>query len=64
MSILPQSDMKRNEEMKGKRRKTEVGGQEAREWGSTEELDQFGFTETKAGEKEGVPYALGFSFLL
>lgn len=51
--------MKRNEEMKGKRRKTEVGGQEAREWGSTAELDQFSFTETKAGEKEGVPICFG-----
>lgn len=63
MSILFQSHMKRSEEMKGKKRKTEVGGQEAGEWESTEKLDQFSFTETKAREREGVPYASGFSFL-
>lgn len=49
--------------MEEKKRKT--GGQGSRRAKNFRgELTKFGFTKTKARERQGIPYALGFTVLL
>ena len=49
--------------MEEKKRKT--GGQGSRRAKNFRgELAKFGFTKTKARERQGIPYALGFTVLL